>query len=160
LLTSTPKVGFIPTTACLVLASCGSLDSPELPVTGTPSISSPSGTATPGGSASPPAGARQNGVSAPTIIGPLPGETFSDPQPTLTVRNASSDDGAPLSYQFQVATDDGFRAVVAQVSGVAEGGSGRTSWRIAAPLAEARYFWRARASGARGEGPYSPISDI
>ena len=159
--TSPPKVGFIPATTCLLLAGCGSLDSPEVPFTGTSSISTPSGTASPGGSGSPsPTGARANGLTAPTIVGPLPGETFSDPQPTLTVRNASSEDGTPIRYDFEVATDDGFRGIVAQVQGVAEGGSGTTSWRVASPLGDARYYWRARGTGARGEGPFSPISDF
>lgn len=164
MLTSPPKVGFLPTTACLLLASCGSLDSPEVPLTGTSSFSSSSAPGSLGSSNSPPtpppSGALENGLSAPTILGPLPGESFSDPQPMLTVRNASSEDGAPLRYEFQVATDDAFRSLVAEASNVPEGGTGRTTWRVATPLTAGRYYWRARALGARGEGPYSPISDF
>jgi hypothetical protein len=102
----------------------------------------------------------QNGVSAPTIQEPLPGHSASDPQPTLTVRNAAADDGSRLSYDFQVATDDGFRGMVAETREQPEGGGGTTSWRVSAALSPARYFWRARAVGSRGPGPYSPISDF
>lgn len=115
-----------------------------------PSVSPPSSSGTPS----------QNGTSAPTIVTPLPGKSFTDPQPTLVVHNATSADGSKLSYEFEVATDDGFRAMVAEGRGVAEGADGTTSWRVSAPLAPSRYYWRARGVGAMGPGPYSPISDF
>jgi hypothetical protein len=64
------------------------------------------------------------------------------------------------TYDFQVATDDGFRGMAAQASGVLEGGGGETSWRVETALANGRYYWRARAVGPQGPGPYSPISDF
>jgi hypothetical protein len=144
------------------LASGCKLEEPALPFTGTSSLGTSTG-GTPGITSSPPPPSSgtttQNGVSAPTIEGPLPGHSFTDPQPTLSVRNASADDGSRLSYDFQVASDDGFRGLAAETQGHAEG-SGTTSWRVTAALAPARYYWRARAVGSRGPGPYSPISDF
>jgi hypothetical protein len=77
----------------------------------------------------------------------------------LTVRNATSDGSRP-SYDFQVATDDGFRAVAAEGTGVSEGSDGTTSWQISTPLVSQRYYWRSRAVSSQGPGPYSPISDF
>jgi hypothetical protein len=99
-----------------------------------------------------------NGLTAPSIASPLPGNSFTDPQPTLAVRNATGD--AAPSYDFQVANDDAFQSVVAQISGIPQGGDGTTSWRVAPPLLPQRYYWRSRAVGALGPGPYSPISDF
>lgn len=143
-------------------AACG-LENPELPFTGTSSVTETSGGVVPSTGTSPPPSTGippENGVSAPTIVGPLPGNSFTDSQPTLTVRNAASDDGTKLSYEFQVAADDGFRGVVAETTGQPEGGGGTTSWRVATPLEPDRYYWRARAVGGRGGGPYSPVSDF
>ncbi len=90
----------------------------------------------------------------------MPGTSFNELNPTLTVRNVSSQDSARPTYDFQVGTDDGFRGVAAETTGHAEGSDGVTSWRITTPLSNGRYYWRARAVGALGPGPYSPISDF
>ncbi len=92
-------------------------------------------------------------------MSPLPGNSFNDPNPTLTVRNAASSESTRPTYNFQVGTDDGFRGVVAETTGHPEGAS-ETSWRITTALANGRYYWRARAMGLLGPGPYSPISDF
>jgi hypothetical protein len=92
-------------------------------------------------------------------VSPLPGTNLNDANPTLTVRNASSQGSSRPTYDFQVATDDGFRGIAAETSGQPEGG-GETSWRVATALSNGRYYWRARAVGAQGPGPYSPISDF
>jgi hypothetical protein len=93
-------------------------------------------------------------------VSPLPGNNFNDPSPTLTVRNASSQNATTPTYDFQVGTDDGFRGMAAETTGQPEGSGGETSWRIATPLSAGRYYWRARAVGSLGPGPYSPISDF
>lgn len=143
------------------LATACGLETPELPFTGTSSLSESSGVPSIGTSPPPSSGTPpQNGITAPTIVGPLPGNSFTDSRPTLTVTNATSDDRSKLSYEFQVAPDDGFRTVFAETTGVAEGSGGTTSWRIEPGLGPARYYWRARAVGGRGAGPYSPISDF
>jgi hypothetical protein len=143
-------------------AACG-LEKPELPFTGTSSLSESSGATVPSVGTPPPSSSgipAQNGISAPSIVGPLPGNSFADSRPTLTVRNATTDDGSKLTYDFQVASDDGFRTLVAETAGEAEGGGGTTSWRIEPALSPARYYWRARGASARGPGPYSPVSDF
>lgn len=93
-------------------------------------------------------------------MNPLPGTSFNDPSPTLSVRNAASQDSTRPTYDFQVGTDDGFRGVAAETTGHPEGASGETSWRVTTALSNGRYYWRARAVGALGPGPYSPISDF
>lgn len=93
-------------------------------------------------------------------MSPLPGTSFNEPSPTLTVRNAATSESARPTYDFQVATDDGFRGVAAEITGHPEGGSGETSWRITSALPNGRYYWRARGVGSQGAGPYSPISDF
>lgn len=103
---------------------------------------------------------KQNGISSPTIISPLPGATFTDPQPNLTVSNASDDSGANLIYEFEVSTDDGFRTIASKSSTVEQGGGGLTFWKVEAALGDNQYFWRARARNATVAGPYSPISDF
>jgi len=86
--------------------------------------------------------------------------SFSDPNPTLSVRNASSQDSARPTYDFQVGIDDGFRGMAAETTGQAEGSGGETSWRVPTALPDGRYYWRARAVSSLGPGPYSPISDF
>ncbi len=146
---------------CLA-AGCSSLEQPELPFTGTSSAS----TVTEGsaGLPSPPPPsssgiAEENGVGPPTIVSPLPGATFTDAQPTLTVENATSLSG-PLTYEFQVSTNDSFGDVVAEVQSQPPGSSGTTSWQVEPALPASRYFWRGRGVSAAGAGPYSPISDF
>ncbi len=144
----------------MATASC-KLEEPALPL-GSSSVGNAPGAAS-GTSGTPPpstTGPTVNGLTAPTIVSPLPGNSSSDPRPTLTVRNATSEDSARPLYDFQVATDDGFRAVAAETTGHPEGASGETSWRVETALPNGRYYWRARAVGARGPGPYSPISDF
>jgi hypothetical protein len=93
-------------------------------------------------------------------VNPLPGTSFGDPNPTLTVRNAATSDSARPTYEFQVGVDDHFGGVAADITGHPEGGNGETSWRVTTALSNGQYFWRARAVGALGPGPYSPISDF
>lgn len=143
-----------------LLASSCKLEEAQLPFSATPSDASTNG-ASPAINNASTSGVSTtlNGVSTPTIASPLPGASFADTQPSLTVTNASAVDGATLTYEFQVATDDGFTTVVAQV-GRYQAGGGLTSWQVTPPLSGGTYFWRARAVGPSGPGPYTPISDF
>jgi hypothetical protein len=78
----------------------------------------------------------------------------------LTVRNASVSDGYALTYAFQMSTNDAFSQMAAEISGFPQGSGGTTTWEVTPALGVGRYFWRARATGAQGPGPFSPISDV
>ena len=109
---------------------------------------------------------------SPSIAGPIPGVNISSPSPvqptqnarissdqqpiTLTVDNASTNGVRPLTYKFDVASDEGFANVLYTQDGVAPG-NGRTSLRLPSPLSSGRsYFWRARAQDGANTGSYSP----
>jgi hypothetical protein len=99
-------------------------------------------------------------VGAPTIVGPTAGATVSESQPTLTVGNVSMSDGGVPAYAFQVATDSAFSNIVAQTSGVGQGGEGQTSWQVSPPLGTGQHYWRARASVSGTNGPFSATTDF
>jgi hypothetical protein len=92
-------------------------------------------------------------ITAPTPQSPSNGTTVQSSTPTLVVNNASAARG-PLTYRFEVALDSGFANRVAEASGIAEG-SGTTSWQVTTPLGQGQHFWRARATAAGVDGPYS-----
>jgi hypothetical protein len=97
-------------------------------------------------------------TSAPTIVGPASGTTVDTQRPTLTVANVNASGATPV-YDFQVATDAQFAAVVAQADGVAQG-AGQTSWEVTTPLENKTYFWRARARSGSDAGPYSSSTEF
>ena len=158
---------FMLVAAASISTSCKSLDNPDpVPLTGSSSVVTvqPGSTVSTGAPTSPPpASAPVNGVSAPTILDPLPGTSTADTTPPLTVRNASASDGSALTYAFQVSSNNAFTQVAAEISGFPQGSagaSGTTTWEVTPALGSGRYFWRARATGAQGPGPFSPISDV
>ena len=100
-------------------------------------------------------------ISAPDIVQPAPGTRISSEQQpiTLTLQNSSTSGIRPLSYLFEVAADAGFSNALVSRSGVPAGESGRTSFKLADPLASGRtYYWRARAEDGANSGPYSGVS--
>jgi hypothetical protein len=66
----------------------------------------------------------------------------STSSPTLTVRNATTDDGSTPTYTFQVATDSDFDDIVAREPEVREGSGGQTSWQVGKALEARKHFWR------------------
>lgn len=105
-------------------------------------------------------------LTAPALEAPAADQQLDTLRPTLTIRNATSDQSGPRAYEFQVADNGGFNATaagipgfVASVSGtaVAEGADGRTSWTPAQDLQPTTlFYWRARATQAGATGPWSP----
>lgn len=98
-------------------------------------------------------------VSAPNPVSPGGGVQVGS-QPGLTVSNATSSDGSSLTYSFQVASDSAFASIVARAEGIAQGAGGQTTWEVSSPLANGRFFWRARARAGSVDGPFSPVSEF
>lgn len=109
---------------------------------------------------------------SPSVAGPIPGVAITAPkllqpgtgatleatkQPlTLLIENASTSGVRPLTYQVEVALDNGFANRVFTREGIAPGGNGQTSLRLSDALAADRtYYWRARAQDGANSGPYS-----
>ena len=99
-------------------------------------------------------------LTAPVAQSPGSGEQIETVQPELVVNNATGGSGA-RAYSFEVATDSAFQQRVASESGLMEGLGGITKWRVPEALAaNARFFWRARASTSSGAGPFSCTAEF
>jgi hypothetical protein len=96
-------------------------------------------------------------ITAPKLLEPAAGFKFKESQQPirLLVENASSTGVRPLSYTFEVATDNGFTTKVFSRSGVAPGSGGRTSVQLDRLEIGRGYFWRARAEDGANTGPFA-----
>jgi hypothetical protein len=96
---------------------------------------------------------------APTLAAPIhvspPSGSFVDAQPTLTIQNVTPSDGSIPTYTFQVSPSGDYTTIAAQQSGIPQGASGQTSWRVNTALTQGTYFWHARADVGATSGPYS-----
>jgi hypothetical protein len=105
-------------------------------------------------------------VTAPTLDSPANDEQLDNLRPTLTVRNATSDQTGTRMYEFQISDNTGFTAsttsniagfasTVGKV-GVVEGSGGKTSFIPDADLQPTTlFYWRARAVQGTSTGPWS-----
>jgi hypothetical protein len=107
---------------------------------------------------------------SPSVAGPIAGVEISTPralepahtariknsqQPIrLTVGNASTNGVRPLSYTFEVATDDTFATKIFARSGVAPGDGGQTSVIIDTVAQPRGYVWRAKAEDGANTGAF------
>ncbi|MDQ3068116.1 MAG: hypothetical protein M3R55_00115 [Acidobacteriota bacterium] len=105
-------------------------------------------------------------VAAPSLESPTADQQLSTLRPTLTVRNATSDQAGTRTYEFQISDSTNFTAsttsqilgFAATISGAAvpEGPSGITSWTPPSDLQPTtRFYWRARAIQGTTTGPWS-----
>jgi hypothetical protein len=107
-------------------------------------------------------------LGAPTLQSPADGEQLDTLRPTLTVRNATSDQTGARTYEFQIADTQGFAATASTTShivgfaatvgttGIAEGANGTTSFTPAQDLQPTTlFYWRARAVQGTSTGPWS-----
>ncbi len=102
-------------------------------------------------------------ITAPTTIDPSGGTRLrSDQQPlTLKVANATTNGVRPLTYSFQVASDQAFTNIVMSQGGIAPGDGGRTSYKLGSALTPDRgYFWRARAEDGANTGSFSATAQF
>ncbi len=97
-------------------------------------------------------------LGAPVIAAPADDQVVETIRPELRVRNVTSDRSGERTYQFQLSTDSGFGSFIVDKSGVPEGGSEGTAYRVDVDLqTSARYFWRARASQGSSVGGWSSV---
>src|SRR4051812_25715937 len=111
---------------------------------------------------------------SPSVAGPIPGVQITPPkllepaqgfkykesqQPIkLVVENATSNGVRPVSYMFEVATDQDFNSKVFARAGVAPGDGGRTSVQIDRLDIGRAYYWRARAEDGANSSTFSTAS--
>ena len=116
--------------------------------------------------APPPPPAATPVLSAPALESPSADEQLDTLRPTLTVRNATSDQAGARTYEFQVSDSTSFTAATtSHVAGfaatigattVAEEADGTTSWTPAQDLQPTtRFYWRARAMQGTSTGEWS-----
>jgi len=93
---------------------------------------------------------------APLIYSPVNSERVTSRRPSLIVNNAERNAAVgALSYEFQIATDQGFGKIVA--AGISEEGPGQTRFTPSADLAsDLLYFWRARAGDGETTSLWAP----
>ncbi len=90
--------------------------------------------------------ASNSAPSTPTLSSPAAGATVGSLTPTLIVNNSSDAQGNTITYNFQVSTSSSFSTITAQVSALAQGTNGTTSWIVSPTLSSgATYYWRVRA---------------
>jgi hypothetical protein len=93
---------------------------------------------------------------APLIYSPVNSERVTSRRPTMIVNNAERNAAVgALSYEFQIATDQGFGKIVA--AGISEEAPGQTRFTPSADLAsDLLYFWRARAGDGETTSLWAP----
>ena len=131
----------------LVAAACGDDNSPTTPT---------------------PAAAN---VTAPGLQSPEDNAQADTLRPTLTVRNATSDQTGARVYEFQISDNANFTAATASniagfaatvgKNGVPEGTGGTTSYTVETDLQPTTlFFWRARAVQGAATGPWSATARL
>jgi hypothetical protein len=111
---------------------------------------------------------------SPSVAGPIAGVEISAPRPVepaqgsrlkgsqqpirLMVENANTNGVRPLSYTFEVASDNAFQTKLFARSNVNPGTDGKTAV-ILDPLTLGRgYYWRARAEDGANTGPFVTVA--
>jgi hypothetical protein len=97
-------------------------------------------------------------IAAPSVDSPPDGARVPTAHPVLTVNNAASQDGSPLTYTFELFADTALTQRVSGAGGITEG-PGRTSWTVPVALAEdGTFFWRARADDGFSVSSWTPAA--
>jgi len=99
-------------------------------------------------------------IAPPSVHAPADGSTVDTPHPVLTVNNATSAEGAPLLYEYQLFLDAGLTMALPGAAGRPETPS-RTSWRVATSLGEDQvYWWRARVTDGFSTSGWSAVASF
>lgn len=94
-------------------------------------------------------------LNAPGLVSPINNEQVISRRPTLRVSNSDRNAAVgSLNYEFQVATDQSFGALVA--GGMSDEAGGQTTFVPQADLANnIQHFWRARATDGETTSPWA-----
>jgi subtilase family serine protease len=99
-------------------------------------------------------------IAPPSPHAPADGARVGTAHPALVVNDASSPEGAALTYEYALFGDESLTQALPGVAGVPETAS-RTSWTVAAGLAEdATYWWRARATDGFSASAWSMVASF
>lgn len=107
-------------------------------------------------------------ISSPALEAPAADSQLNTLRPTLTVRNATSNQTGARTYEFQISDSTSFTAATTSnvagfaatvsATGVAEGANGTTSWTPPNDLQPTTlFYWRARAIQGTSTSAWSPV---
>jgi hypothetical protein len=110
-------------------------------------------------------------LTAPALASPDDNAQTDTLRPTLTVRNATSDQAGTRVYEFQISDNANFTAASASnvagfaatvsKTGVPEGAGGTTSFTVEQDLQPTTlFYWRARAVQGASSGPWSQTAKL
>ena len=100
-------------------------------------------------------------LTAPAIDAPAADAQLDTLRPALTVRNGTSNQTGTKTYEFQVATSNGFSPVAVSRAGVAEDPIGRTSYTPELDLQPATLmYWRSRVSQGTTNSDWSAVGSF
>ena len=96
-------------------------------------------------------------ITPPKLLEPGQGIKFKESQQPirLLIENASSTGVRPLTYLFEVASDEAFASKVFARGGVPAGDGGRTSVQVDRLDLGRAYWWRARAEDGANSSQYA-----
>ncbi len=99
-------------------------------------------------------------ITAPRAVEPAQGAKVRHSQQPirLMVENAATNGVRPLSYTFEVASDNAFQTKVFARSGVVPGPDGKTAVTIDPVTVGKTYHWRARAEDGANTGPFVTVA--
>lgn len=99
-------------------------------------------------------------ITTPKTLEPAQGFKFKENQQPikLLIENASSTGVRPMTYTFEVASDEGFTSKVYARSGVPQGDGGRTSVTVEKLDLGRGYYWRVRAEDGANSSPFASSS--
>jgi len=96
-----------------------------------------------------------DGPSAPVLVEPIASDEVSDTSPDLFFDNATDPQNEVLTYTLEVYSDSALTTLVTSTTGLAETPLTST-WKVDIALTEnASYWWRARATDAWVDGPWT-----
>jgi hypothetical protein len=96
-------------------------------------------------------------ITAPKMLEPAQGFKFKETQQPikLLIENSSTTGVRPISYAFEVASDENFASKVYARSGVPPGEGGRTSVTVEKLDLGRGYFWRVRAEDGANSSTFA-----
>ncbi len=96
-------------------------------------------------------------ITVPVLLEPAQGFKYKESQQPikLVIQNATSNGVRPITYTFEVATDNAFGAMVFARASVAPGDGGKTSVVVDRLDLGRAYYWRARADDGANTSQYA-----